>query len=347
MVRNEADILPDFLAHAAALFDLVLVADHGSTDASAAILAGAGPPVIPLRVEVAGYWQAAVTAALLREAFRRGADWVLPMDADEFLDVPDANTLRGLLSAQTSPVVHFRWRQAFPLAGVAPPWLAHAAPGRQGKVALHRRFAAAAPGFVPGAGNHTVNPRPPFAKSISGPAIGTLWHLPARSREQFLGKLRRDLASHRAADDKAIAGLQAALAVKERVLTQLRAAPDDAALLQRLALDYWEAGAGDPLMVAPALAMRAIGPPAPPATFAEAPALPPGTRAAVAHVVDQVVQVMPAAATRQRAVALEAWLARRFTPGLRLARYIASRLARSAIAQPRRVATGNDTASGT
>lgn len=114
MVRDEADILPAFLAHAAALFDLVLVAEHRSADATPSILAAAiarGWPVHAWRMEQPGHWHAAATDALARAAFARGADWVFPLDADEFLDVADAAALRARLAGWGWPTAFLRWRR--------------------------------------------------------------------------------------------------------------------------------------------------------------------------------------------------------------------------------------------
>jgi hypothetical protein len=353
MVRDEADILPAFLAHAAALFDLVLVADHASTDATPAILAGAvaaGLPVVALRVAAEGYWQSAVMGALAREAFARGADWVFPIDADEFLEVPDASALRALLAAQASPVVFWRWRHAVPVAdvleGAAPPgwpaprWLANPSPAGQGrgKVMLHRRLAERLPGFEIGAGNHSVIGLPPFAKTETGPTIGVLWHLPLRSRAQFLAKLHRDLKAQRGVDGRPIAGMAFSVGIKQHLLDSLLAAPADSALLQRIGLGYWEegiacldpaAGRAAPVPLAPPLPMLALPAPAPVAPPPATPLpLPAGTLVAEARLAGAMVEVRPAPPGRQRAEAFEAWLRRRFTPGLRIARFTATRVAR-------------------
>ena len=98
MVRNERDILPVNLRyHLESGIDHILVADNGSTDGTAEILEDFGATN---RVHVFSrpgpFHQAETTTELAREAFLRGAQWVLPIDADEFWHVPGGR-LRNVL----------------------------------------------------------------------------------------------------------------------------------------------------------------------------------------------------------------------------------------------------------
>lgn len=88
MVRNEADIIrTNVLYHLSAGFDRILIFDDGSTDGTDRILkklardprvrwtsGGANPD----------FRQGEVFTELAREAHREGADWVAPIDADDF-----------------------------------------------------------------------------------------------------------------------------------------------------------------------------------------------------------------------------------------------------------------------
>jgi glycosyltransferase involved in cell wall biosynthesis len=98
MVRNEADIVrANVLHHLAVGIDHVLVVDNGSTDGTLGILEELATTS---RVHVVSrpgpFHQAETTTEFAREAFLRGARWVLPIDADEFWHVPGGR-LRDVL----------------------------------------------------------------------------------------------------------------------------------------------------------------------------------------------------------------------------------------------------------
>jgi hypothetical protein len=119
MLRNEADILPAFLGHCSVLFDEVLVADHASCDGSTEILAAASR-LMPLRVWRFGYrgqLQHQVLSALAEHAFAHGADWVFPLDADEFPRVASRAAFEAALS--DAPAGHWQWRNLWPIGPTA------------------------------------------------------------------------------------------------------------------------------------------------------------------------------------------------------------------------------------
>ncbi len=85
-VRNEATPLPGCLDHLRPYVDGFLALDDGSTDGTAAVLAGepAMLDVISLPVREPHTWdEAGNKKALLSRAAELGADWVLCTDADE------------------------------------------------------------------------------------------------------------------------------------------------------------------------------------------------------------------------------------------------------------------------
>lgn len=195
MIRNEADILPDFLGHCAALFDEVLVVDHASTDGTAEILAAAAArmALVVRRYAQRPYVQSQLVTALAQEAFVRGADWVFPLDADEFPMVAGRDDLLARLPADAAAVL-WRWRNlwapgehdfaAFDAARdyeTLPPDV-----NTTVKMAISRRLPALLPGFAIGQGSHNVAG---LRERAGAPAeIGRLAHVPIRSRARFLLK---------------------------------------------------------------------------------------------------------------------------------------------------------------
>lgn len=103
VVRNEADILAINVAHHLALgIDRILIVDNGSSDGTERVLErlAAMGPVRWTRVE-GPFLQSEVASSLAREAFLRGADWVVPIDADEFWFAPAGN-FRELLQESSA-----------------------------------------------------------------------------------------------------------------------------------------------------------------------------------------------------------------------------------------------------
>lgn len=102
MVKNEADIIESFVRHILCLADVLLVADHMSTDATPEILTSLQEEGLALRWEryrQPGYHQAEVMTGLLWKAMREEqADIILALDADEFPVAEQGGTwLRGYL----------------------------------------------------------------------------------------------------------------------------------------------------------------------------------------------------------------------------------------------------------
>lgn len=103
MVKDEADIIESFARHALLLADVLLVADHCSTDGTLEILRRLQEEGLPLEIEEVRepeFRQSLVMTRLLHKAVKeRAADLVLLLDADEFLLSPrtDAAGLRQYL----------------------------------------------------------------------------------------------------------------------------------------------------------------------------------------------------------------------------------------------------------
>ena len=128
MVRNERDILPVNLRyHLESGIDHILIADNGSTDGTAAILEEfAATKRVHVFARPGPFRQADTTTELAREAFLRGARWVLPIDADEFWHVPNGRLHdvledapdTGALEVQVVNFVQRREQEALDVRGL-------------------------------------------------------------------------------------------------------------------------------------------------------------------------------------------------------------------------------------
>lgn len=119
MIKNEADIIESMVRHALSYADILLAAEHQSTDDTRKILESMVAEGLPIKLydcHEVGHAQKEVMNDLLYKAFQdEGADIVIPADADEFLLTADGNSrhLRELLEAlplnasYTVPMVNF------------------------------------------------------------------------------------------------------------------------------------------------------------------------------------------------------------------------------------------------
>lgn len=206
-VMDEEDIIEPFVRHHAAFVDAHILLDNGSTDRTLEILRGlAGEG---LRLEVLScpspiFNEAAFNAVLLGGAVMTHApDWVLTLDADEFVDARGAGgDLRGLLAAQPADIAALR----VPLIGYRSPVEGtrdalnpverivrrEAAPNETGKLFLRGRLAARNVSLTPG--NHAVmlDGKAHYGAPQSGVVLA---HFPTRSAEQrmlraLIGRLK-------------------------------------------------------------------------------------------------------------------------------------------------------------
>ncbi len=198
MVGNEADILPIFLAHATTLFDGISVVDHQSTDGTRLILEQFANDCD--RVELFDFryrarYQKEVSNCLARRALRNGADWVFFLDADEFLDVEDRESLEDLVETFPHEVMRLRWMNLVPsVMGSFPSF-----DGSQlfrwdgtfsnfGKIAFSSAFAAQNPHFYVQQGNHSVS-RSRFDCAVHMEEGCPILHVPIRSVDRFRYKI--------------------------------------------------------------------------------------------------------------------------------------------------------------
>jgi hypothetical protein len=269
MVRNEADLVEAFVRHNLGVVDRLYVIDHRSDDGTRDILRR-----LPLEVETdddPAQRQSENLTRLARRAFAEGADAVFPLDADEFLKIPDRGAFeRTLAGLPPDLCAALEWQTYVPepQPGASHP-LAAARRRRAAeahglhKVVLTRAFANA-PAAVIGPGNHTVlmegadqdvtRTRVRLARLPA--SLAALAHFPVRSVEQLVRKISLGWEAHRAA-----ARDNPALAFHWRELHEAFAAhgPPSPERLREIAVNYslpmarWQPAASVPLVEDPLL----------------------------------------------------------------------------------------------
>ena len=290
MVRNEADIVEAFVRHNLTLLDGLVIVDHGSADETPRILAALAAEGLPISVlanAAPGYAQVEVTTLAVRHAFARSdADFVVPLDADEFVKTPSRSTMERALAA-IPPRRHglMTWHTYVPdfdtpyrdiVASARSARRLAAERHNHGKVVVARHFTATARALVAG-GNHGVVPwhgartEDLEPHHVLAPGDVAVAHLPIRNAPQFVLKTvikrlariaagrdwsaqfdRRETYDQIRAGTPLDATLFRAAAVNFNVAPERRADPGAVALvddpfLADIRLRYTPAGVPDPL----------------------------------------------------------------------------------------------------
>ena len=98
-VKNERDIIEPFVRHHSKVFNQLIVVDDGSSDGTYEMLEtlrAEGLPLVLIRDPAVGYEQGRYMTRLLHIAVRRhAADWVMPLDADEFVEAKPGTVARA------------------------------------------------------------------------------------------------------------------------------------------------------------------------------------------------------------------------------------------------------------
>ena len=112
-VGNEADMVEAFVRHNLAYFDRLLILEHNTIDGTRVILDRLVAEGLPLTVENSTevqFRQVAFTNRLLRMAIEEhDADWVFPIDCDEFVIANGRAHLDAALAAAGRAHVRLRW----------------------------------------------------------------------------------------------------------------------------------------------------------------------------------------------------------------------------------------------
>ena len=218
VVQNEADIIEAFVRHTRAWVDHHLIFDHESTDGTRSILRQLQAEGLPLTLfcdDAPGHRQQARSNHLTRLAAETyGADWILPLDADEILCGPDRPTLEQILArlADSQPAslpLHEYHASTADDPSIANPILrlthcqASASPTR--KLFIPRPLALD-PAVSAGKGTHTLFRNAVALADQRLPDMFFLAHLAQRSPEhQVLRVIRAEL--QRLSRGRAAAGL--------------------------------------------------------------------------------------------------------------------------------------------
>jgi len=208
MIRNEADIVEAFVRHNLSILDGLLVIDHGSADPTLDILNALCRERLPLVVmknDAVGYMQQAVMTQAVRQAFASTrADFVFPLDADEFLKAVSRTELERALAAVPADAHGLlSWPTYVPdLHRPAPDILAALRGARRAtaeargltKAVVARRFLQATDEVL-SSGNHWVQGHPDAKvrgmrrHALITDRVAAIAHVPIRSAEQFIAKV--------------------------------------------------------------------------------------------------------------------------------------------------------------
>lgn len=117
-MKNEIDIAEAFVRHTLAFVNRLVVLDNGSTDGTFEVLEALqreGLPVTTVQDNSLGHHHSQRMTRLMREyaVQQCGADWVLAIDADEFVAVSDGGLVVNEAHADDRPVA-MSWRSYVP-----------------------------------------------------------------------------------------------------------------------------------------------------------------------------------------------------------------------------------------
>jgi hypothetical protein len=204
-VRNAADVVEAFVRHNLTLLDGIAIVDHGSFDGTSDILAALvreGLPIFVARDETPAFDQRAIMNRLVRHLFNTSdADWIFPIDSDEFLKVGSRqileDTLRAvpprgyLLMPWLTYVPRFDATDDMKIVLRGARRLVHERHGLR-KVVIGRHFMKNASATVT-KGNHGVDRGSPLPHANpdmkSAAEVAALAHVPIRSASQFVAKI--------------------------------------------------------------------------------------------------------------------------------------------------------------
>lgn len=206
MVKNEADIIESFIRHNLRYLTRLFILDHDSIDDTPRILGALkaeGLPIEVQRIETREFDQGRHLTTFAMRAFEAGADFVMPLDADEFIDLPSGHSVAELLATLPGNMLGaIRWTTHVPTADDDP---AQIDPVRRLGHRLANEITVThkcilpkgmyrLPGWFIDSGSHQVLVKTgenslSVIHMAAVPEVLTLRHYPIRSEDQFIQKI--------------------------------------------------------------------------------------------------------------------------------------------------------------
>lgn len=197
MVKNEEDILEAFVRHTLHYADHLLVLENGSIDSTPQILQRLHSEGLPLEIKsdtTFRYNQSEKTTQLYQQAITKRPDFVIPLDADEFIQTPSVEVFRQELEKiPHSGVGTWGWRTCLPTHQDSAHIPTRFSLARKNENTNHKKVVIRGIGstdsrLVISQGNHSVkrsNRNPPAVELERS----YLAHLPIRSIQQLAQKV--------------------------------------------------------------------------------------------------------------------------------------------------------------
>ena len=246
MIRNEADIIIPFLNQIFTFFDEIFLVDVQSTDGTREIIDAYKHKndfenklhIYNCRTQEK--YQSAISNMLSRYAFRQGAMWCFFLDADEFIALNNAETLRDKLQTLKSDVVNLPWINLVPKRfgsfcefDIKQHFFYSTSQHPMAKVAISTKFALTYPDYHIDEGNHSIS-KSRGALPEEPTNLCSLLHIPVRSSERFHYKL---ISASRLLQTKEGVTPLEGLHVKD-MLNRIGGTEPDSALLCSIAAGY-------------------------------------------------------------------------------------------------------------
>lgn len=198
-VRDEIDILQPWLRHVDALFDKVFLIDHQSIDGTGEMLKQAvaqRPGWNYYLLDVKTQLQAAAATLITHEAFASGVDYLFFLDGDEFVQVESRGDLENMLQNRPNPSIaaDLHWKNVIrkdlaplPFSYGELLWIPDKISNHKKIVLPREQYSKYGQNLKISHGNHSA-----FTDTgvkLSSECVGTLLHVPIRSRDQAIRKV--------------------------------------------------------------------------------------------------------------------------------------------------------------